>query len=200
MGRLSLLIVIMILQACGPLRALLAPEAVVGEAVARTADSGSRTLDQAAANQAVGDLDRIIAEHGQASNVDELRRLRQDLDERPLPVTRPPADPVVQRAPVDDFDRRRPASTASSPSWGLPQPGQVRFQDPRAQAKGDRLVSVPPDPHIHRGEGTAFAAGSTHDLPPPRRRVYEMDFPRPPNDVGSRRDGDLTSGPVPTRP
>lgn len=179
MGRcLTLFAVILMLQACGPLRALFAPASVIGESVARTATAAGQALDQASASQAVSDLDRIIAENAQASNVDELRRLRQDLDERPLSVAESKPDPIVQRAPVDDFDRRRPPNETTGPSWGLPQPGQVRYQDPRAQAQGDRLVSIPPDTHIHRGEGTAFAAGSVHDLPPARRRVYAMDFPQ----------------------
>lgn len=167
----------LVMASCAPLRALFSPTSVVTEAVGRTAAQATNALESASQQQTLSDIDRIMAEHSGAENIDELRRLKGDLEENPLAVDTPKTTAVEQRPPPDEFDRRSRLA-AESEQIRMPSTGRTVYHDP-ANTKGDAIVRGDHDMRSHRGEGNGFAASAVHDIPPAQPRIFAMDFDKP---------------------
>lgn len=186
-----LMVVIVVLPGCALFRALFAPQSVVGDAASRIAGGAAQAIDQAATQQTVSDLDRILANHGDAVNSAELQRLRTDLEENPLAGSRTQTGKPAQVGPPHEFDRRRATKSQVTPSESLPPQGSLRLAG-AGQKQGNRLAVSSRTGSTHRGQGEPFAASRGHLLPPAEQRIYQVEVRQvrasPSRDAGARRE------------
>lgn len=175
MQRFLILILIASLPGCGPLRAILAPESILADAAGQVGSSVAQTVDTVATQQTIADVDRIIATRGEAENIDELRRLKSDLEANPLTVDAPAKVRPRREAPPREFDRRyQPPDVAAEP-FRFAAKSQMSIGD-SASHRGHQLVANPAVGPTHRGLGEPFATSRGHLLPPAEHKIYDLDF------------------------
>jgi|GEM_PF-4312313 len=175
MLRWVMLMVLMVgLPGCALFRALFAPQSVLGEAASRVAGGAAQAVDQVATQQTVSDLDRILANHGDAVNNDELQLLRNDLEKNPLAASGKRAERPVQIGPPHEFDRRRASEQKNVSAKTLSSTGGLHLAGAKRN-RGNRLTINSRTGSTHRGLGEPFAASRGHLLPPAEQRLYEVE-------------------------
>lgn len=175
MQRLGLLIVIAMLPACGPLRAILAPESVLAGSAQQVGGGVTQAVDGIATQQAIRDVDRIIDTRGDASNRDELERLKSDLEANPLATTNKRRIAPRREAPPRDFDRRHRPSLVDNQPFLMDGQAGLRMHEP-GHRRGHRLIPQGTVGSTHRGDGEPFATSRGHLLPPSGRKLYDLDY------------------------
>lgn len=180
----------MVTIGCAPLRAILSPESVVADAAGQTVNRAADGLQSASAQQTDSDLDRIINEHGEAGNADELKRLQQDLKDNPLAIPQQQSQPLLSEPPPQEFDRRyRPPNMAYTP-YLLAIDGYKMAEKPYI-FKPNVLLPDHYSGSTHRGIGEPFAAATQHNLPISTQRVFDLDYRQfryeSPDDTPARR-------------
>lgn len=169
--------VIGMFPACAPLRAILAPESVLAGTAQQVGGGVTQAVDAVATQQAIQDVDHIMNTRGDANNIDELERLKADLEANPIATNAPRRSAPRREAPPRDFDRRhQPRSAAEQPFLIDGQAG-MHMHTP-GQKKGHRLVPEATVGSSHRGEGEPFATSRGHLLPPSGRKLYDLDYQR----------------------
>lgn len=164
------------LPGCGPLRAILAPESVLSDAANQVGSSVTQAVDTVATQQTIADVDRIIATRGEAENIDELRRLKSDLEANPLTTDAPTTARPRREPPPRDFDRRyQPPDPAAEP-FRFAAKSQMSMGGPSASQRGHLLIANPEVGPTNRGLGEPFATSRGHLLPPAQRKIYDLDF------------------------
>ncbi len=141
-------------------KTLVAPESVVGDAAGSLAKAGAETLSGASLeelgnlNDTVAEIDRIIEEHPDAVNIDNLRTLRETLKNTKSANSGPDQRQVLKEPP-------KPRRAADAP---MPL------------RKGDRLTVLPPGEVLsgrrHSGRPEPLPDGSS--LKPDGTPVHTM--------------------------
>jgi len=174
--RFVVLVLIAWLPGCGPLRAMLAPESVLAGGANQVGSSVARAVDGVATQQTIADVDRIIATRGEAENIDELRRLKSDLEANPLTTNTAAKTKPRREAPPREFDRRyKPPDPNAEPVRFSGRP-QFSIAGSAASRRGHQLVANPTVGRTHRGQGEPFATSRGHLLPPAEKKIYDLDF------------------------